>query len=725
MGKNSFKKGIVWTLTVLMIFSLMPNLVGGAFAQAANTFVEPEYVYDNVYHSYEGYVAVMKDGKWGFTNENGELILEPVYNQVWVSGHGLARVSNEEGMWGLVNKDGKEIVKPTYNRIHGFNEGLALVEHENGFGFINKEGKEIISPQYVEARPFGNGFAPVQNEEEKWGFINKKGEEVVEPRYVNVTYFWGDLAAVQNEEKKWGFVDKEGRVVVEPKYDEIISYLLGELTAFKNDEEKWGFIDQEGKEIIEPKYKQVGWNFSDGLLPVKNEEGNWGFIDKEGENVIEPKYNEVNSFVGGLAGVKNENDEWGIINKEGKEIVSPKYSYVRSFWEGLIGMQNEERKWGIVNQVGEELVKPQYNRLGFSYSEGFLAVQNEESKWGFIDKEGNGVVEPKYLWVGNFNEGLAEVYEEEWQRSIIDTNGQELSVLSIYDSIDSGIVDGYIQVSKGDKRGVVDREGNVVVLIEDRGLMLFRNGILGVEKEGKWGVVNLNTLLEEPEEKPKQEEPIDEESGEKPVDKEEPAQPTKVETRLTRKEFTAKETQNIQIEEKVVLNVPTNIWTKAINKAIKDAGLDSFENVEIKIEEVGATIGYAVDNLKYVAPVFDFSLMADNTRITQFGEKIEMTFSFDPEAVENEDNLSVYWFNPEENKWEAIDSKLGEGNTIIGMTDHWSRFTVFEDTAAEGAEEEKQSDNPKTGDKGIAPYIVLALVSGAVLFINRKQVKIN
>lgn len=55
-----------------------------------------------------------KDGKWGFTDKNGNMIVEAKYDKVTeFNEYGFASVQ-KDGKWGSIDKEGKEVVEPTY-----------------------------------------------------------------------------------------------------------------------------------------------------------------------------------------------------------------------------------------------------------------------------------------------------------------------------------------------------------------------------------------------------------------------------------------------------------------------------------------------------------------------------------------------------------------------------------------------------------------------------------
>lgn len=58
--------------------------------------------------------AVIKDGKWGYTDKNGSIKVEPIYDKVTeFNKYGYAGVL-KDGKWGIIKQDGTILVQPSY-----------------------------------------------------------------------------------------------------------------------------------------------------------------------------------------------------------------------------------------------------------------------------------------------------------------------------------------------------------------------------------------------------------------------------------------------------------------------------------------------------------------------------------------------------------------------------------------------------------------------------------
>lgn len=93
---------------------------------------------------WEGLAAVKVDGKWGFTDTLGNMVVEAKYQDV-LGGYceGLAGVELG-GKWGFLGRQGEVVIPIQYQAIDVFYCGLAKVLLDDGHvGYIDKTGKTV------------------------------------------------------------------------------------------------------------------------------------------------------------------------------------------------------------------------------------------------------------------------------------------------------------------------------------------------------------------------------------------------------------------------------------------------------------------------------------------------------------------------------------------------------------------------------------------------------
>lgn len=174
--------------------------------------------------------------------QNGEL----KFNRRSDFSEGLARVEID-GKWGFINEQGELVIPCMYDEVGDFFEGFAKVkvnihdDPDDFFGeydfwwFINKSGNQISS-MFQEVESFSEGLAAVCVDD-MWGFINGKNELVIPLEYDGADFFFEGLAAVQKD-GKWGFIDKSNKLIIPYEYDNFYGFDEGLNRVSKDG--KWG-----------------------------------------------------------------------------------------------------------------------------------------------------------------------------------------------------------------------------------------------------------------------------------------------------------------------------------------------------------------------------------------------------------------------------------------------------------------------------------------------------
>ncbi|MBL8892846.1 MAG: WG repeat-containing protein [Planctomycetaceae bacterium] len=295
----------------------------------------------------------------------------PIVNNA-VTGHpiGFERALFEitlEGKQGFIDQHGDIVIEPKYEKVLPFHEGLAAVQVDQKWGFIDSQDRMLIEPQFIQVGSFADGLAPVKlhRATSRWGFIDLKGNLVIEPQFDHVENFRNGIAKVGMVARDsillsliadigpaldYHYIDRTGHEVREPRPEHYTTGKPNELISFRQDG-LFGFVDADGNIIIKPQFVAAS-EFTDGLACVCRERL-FGYIDRTGEFVIPPRFQYANEFAEGLAGVQIEEGKWGFIDQTGKLVLAANYNWVnRGFRQGLaqVVVAGQTR---YINKLGE------------------------------------------------------------------------------------------------------------------------------------------------------------------------------------------------------------------------------------------------------------------------------------------------------------------------------------------------------------------------------------
>lgn len=191
----------------------------------------------------EGLAAAIKDGKWGYIDRVGNVVISFHFKYAGQFEQGMARVSVGDKFF-FINDKGSRVT-PEFDGAFDFHEDLAAVEVGKNVGYVRRDGTFALPPLYQSASgiDFSEGLAAIRVNG-KVGFMDKVGSIVIQPKYDDVFAFSDGLAPVEVS-GKWGYVNKAGDVVVPIQYH--IAHMFSEGLASVEIGGKWGYIDTNGQ----------------------------------------------------------------------------------------------------------------------------------------------------------------------------------------------------------------------------------------------------------------------------------------------------------------------------------------------------------------------------------------------------------------------------------------------------------------------------------------------
>nr|WP_241254687.1 WG repeat-containing protein [Brevibacillus sp. SYP-B805] len=290
----------------------------GWMDNSGKVVVQP--VYDAVNEPSEGLVAVNKDGKWGYCSLQGTVVIPLRYDEVRPVSKGRARI-NIDGKWGMIRADGSLLIPNDYDQLSEDDEtGLFVVEKDGKTGVLDQHGKPIVPPVYDDVMISKELVKLTLGS--KVGFYDVNSKTTTEPQFDGLLFTgYPDVLTFQKGDK-WGAITVAGKVIIPPVYDEIAFDWRQEESrvARVRLQQKWGYVDTEGKEIAPPIYEEVG-PFREGIGPVK-QNGKWGYISGDGQLMTGLIFDEAEPFEDGLGKVR-WNGHVTYVNRQGAIVYQP------------------------------------------------------------------------------------------------------------------------------------------------------------------------------------------------------------------------------------------------------------------------------------------------------------------------------------------------------------------------------------------------------------------
>ena len=312
-------------------------------------------------------LPVIVEGKAGYINQSGQLVIPPRFLESHPFSDGLALVRQADDRHpsdsrpGYINPEGTFHEIPGADMLGEYREGLARARFPRSglflrlnLCFIDLNGSVVVRSTYDDAGDFSEGLAWVEERvhilfiliSDTFGYIDRTGALAIPTRFEGAGDFSEGLANVTLKGKK-GYINRKGELVIAPRFDGVGAFSAGLAPVRIGD--KWGFVDTLGSIVIPPAFEDAR-PFVDGLAAVKSG-GDWGFIRRSGETAIAPQYREVSGFHQGLSAVQIEG-KWGYIDTTGALRIRPQFDYAMAFWGGAAMVEVAHRR-GYIDLTGK------------------------------------------------------------------------------------------------------------------------------------------------------------------------------------------------------------------------------------------------------------------------------------------------------------------------------------------------------------------------------------
>lgn len=337
--------------------------------------------------------------KIGFINEDGEIVIEPKFDEASHFNNGLAAV-NINGFWGYVGPYGEMEIPAVYLGTWTFYNDLGRVQSASNrlFGYINEEGDTVVPIQYSDARDFQGDLAAVKKDN-YWGVIDRKGNEVISPQYDDVEVLSNDYISFK-EKNNWGLYHLEEKMVIPPLYLRIFS-LKGDVLRVQNSVGRFLFVDLDNRSIFNKHFFQAD-DPQNGYYSVCDSARHCYLLDKEGKQITEV-YENIHPGNEGTF-IAKKGGKWGVLDSEGKAVTPFTYDLIYNFEQGYAPYLKNSL-WGYLSADGREMTSPQFG-LAWPFQNGKARVLTREGTV-VLNENFEVIISAEVGEIRDFNDGLA------------------------------------------------------------------------------------------------------------------------------------------------------------------------------------------------------------------------------------------------------------------------------------------------------------------------------
>ncbi|MEK4029694.1 WG repeat-containing protein [Pseudobacillus sp. FSL P4-0506] len=328
----------------------------------------------------------------------------------------------KDGRYGFINQKGQLMIPYLYKSAQNFSEGLAMVSKDGKhYGYIDTSGKVKI-PLYLQNREgelplyggsndqldFNMGKVTYYDKKaDSTGILTNKGQNLHSPKYNYDFIEEGYIFATDKKTNQQVVLDKNGKKVFTPKRGEVVRDIYKDyfaVTTVKEDDEQEEFeivdlVDNHNKVIVDATEKKIiQWKYgNEGLIPYYTDdffEGE-GYVNDNGEIVIKARFDSASPFSEGMAvvGLTPEQAEdpyvrSGYINQTGEIVIPVIYDTATDFNEG-VALVSKDNKYFFINKTGKKLFNQSFSDAR-NFQSG-LALVKKGNKLQYINKKGKVV----------------------------------------------------------------------------------------------------------------------------------------------------------------------------------------------------------------------------------------------------------------------------------------------------------------------------------------------
>lgn len=364
-------------------------------------------------------------------DKNGNIVIDDMYDDVILSSKYIW-TAKKDGKYGYINTKGKIIIDIDFDEALAFTSYKNAIVKSNGkYGVIDQVGNYLIDPLYKEISSTDNNLFIVRDyDTDKYGIIDIDSNIILDLKYDFIGKFSHDELASITINDTYALINSKGKIISnfekieDKKPPKVINY--DTIESFMSvDSFLYGLRDINRVVILEPMYDWIS-KTNDGLFIV-TKDSKTGIINYSGEVIIPIMYDSISDFHNGNALAKIEG-KYRLISKENK-IVSDFscYDYYSNSFENEynnFAFLNDDG-YGIADFNGNILIEASKQKIN-TLSDDLIAYEND-GLWGVMDHNKNIIIDARFDSIYRKYDSYIVTRNDFHQ--ILDLKGNELSKL--------------------------------------------------------------------------------------------------------------------------------------------------------------------------------------------------------------------------------------------------------------------------------------------------------
>lgn len=486
----------------------------------------------NVYHYY------LYQNGWRILNSQLKPITDFEYDEI-KSIHDNVLAVREGEFWGAIDTLGTQLLPFDYDYIEDFKGDFVTLRNKKKqvFCLINKYGKVLIDNGVNGSNLIREDIPNlIAVETDKWGVIDINGKEILPFDYDNIYEAnFDEPFSVITRLGQSGLINKNGKLLIDAEYDKIDVFPEGAIATYNTDSLLYSFFNTKGELKLTSKNKIT--NTKKNNLKIDDDNCYTSYYNYKGElieTIYNNNYNMSNpgpfydcktGFYGYSDGSKliipcvydyitrlddfhfkvMKNNKQGIVNIQNKTVLPIKYKYFTEVAPNRCIVSTFDDKEILFDWDGKQLVPSKYYTLRPTPFDStlFIAYNYDKQVWGMRDINGKQVLPDVYNEKRSFHRdylgnGYYFVFRNSLYRILNGKTFEEEVLFNYMESFRISVdIVGY---RVKDKIGayVATPQGLKKIPAEYEEIKLLDNKSITANKNGKWGLIDVNNNVKIP-----------------------------------------------------------------------------------------------------------------------------------------------------------------------------------------------------------------------------------
>ena len=246
---------------------------------------------------------VYKGGQWWLLDRRGERLSQVAFEDIRSHPKKDFVCARKAGLWGCVGGDGQLRIPFDHQQLRDAGVGLMSFQARDQWGLMDDQGNVLRAPTFKWPVYFySETDAAMARYADDYGLVARNGTDVSEARFKIAATPSGAIWPIKKPDG-WEFADLHGATRPEASLDRGIINLFrsNDGRFFASTAAGWGLVDIKGTWVVGPKrWLAFPRTFQEGRS-VYGQQGAFGALDAAGQVVIPRVFDNLSSFWGGAA----------------------------------------------------------------------------------------------------------------------------------------------------------------------------------------------------------------------------------------------------------------------------------------------------------------------------------------------------------------------------------------------------------------------------------------